>query len=782
MHFQQVLTQIKNKTNLHIFIAGLIFIGIFVAFFHSILFSNSFIISDGLIPAYFKITTWSNSIYSGFPLTTDPIWNLFYPLKFIVYKLLHLDFNFFIISGYFLMAFFTYCYMYSLTRLKTAAFISAIIFSFSGYGIFEIGHAANFVHTICWLPLILLSFEKLKNDSSFFWVVVGIIAIAMTIAGGFPQISVAIFPLIFSYALLLSSQTDNRGKKLLFYLGILAAGYLLAAPIVISTFILSMLSSRKHLTWEIFGTYYVEIKQLLLFNFPYLTGGYYGIYAKIPGFGNFEMVGNHGFVGFLSLILASLGAFLSPKNLRSIGYYWLFFCILSVLVALGPQVEFFYRTLFHIPVVNNFRAPERYLFIFCFGISALAGIGVQVIRQGLISSTSQRNKVFTLSLLAAFFLLGSVIWIYPSLQAESLAKNHFQLPAFYKNPAVFVPFIWIILSLAALFYWLKKPESLLRYLVAGAVLTVELLSTAYFSYWHPQNAFWTKEQLFNPPPYIATLRNELNKSNQRYLKMQIKGDSIGKYLWGNFPLFYHLSSAGGYTPLAIFRYTDLLQIAEGGYYIGTPPQLAANQAINIAGIKYLLTDSSAPENKLWFKDTGHFQLRNKVGETLVYENLKALPRVWFTSRVITLPSNNILEVIHSSKLLDGSHFDPAHIALVDSPQDFKFATDSNAHATIKKLGNNKVIINTQTEKAQFLVIGDVYYPGWKAYIDGKPTKIFLADYAFRGVVVPAGKHTVVFKFRPIYLYAGYAMSLLVISFLSLCFLRLCIRKISKNKD
>jgi uncharacterized membrane protein YfhO len=57
-----------------------------------------------------------------------------------------------------------------------------------------------------------------------------------------------------------------------------------------------------------------------------------------------------------------------------------------------------------------------------------------------------------------------------------------------------------------------------------------------------------------------------------------------------------------------------------------------------------------------------------------------------------------------------------------------------------------------------LVLSDAYYPGWKAKIDGETTEIFPAYYAFRGVLVPAGKHTVEYIYFPLSLKIGLLIS------------------------
>lgn len=48
----------------------------------------------------------------------------------------------------------------------------------------------------------------------------------------------------------------------------------------------------------------------------------------------------------------------------------------------------------------------------------------------------------------------------------------------------------------------------------------------------------------------------------------------------------------------------------------------------------------------------------------------------------------------------------------------------------------------------FLFLSDTYYPGWKVTLDRKPSPIYRANYAFRGAMVPAGKHTVTFTYQP----------------------------------
>ena len=69
-------------------------------------------------------------------------------------------------------------------------------------------------------------------------------------------------------------------------------------------------------------------------------------------------------------------------------------------------------------------------------------------------------------------------------------------------------------------------------------------------------------------------------------------------------------------------------------------------------------------------------------------------------------------------------------------------------------------VQTSSSSPSFLVTSDVYYPGWRASLDGAPVQLFRADYALRGVQVPAGRHVVKFEFVPRTFYYGAALSAL----------------------
>lgn len=154
-----------------------------------------------------------------------------------------------------------------------------------------------------------------------------------------------------------------------------------------------------------------------------------------------------------------------------------------------------------------------------------------------------------------------------------------------------------------------------------------------------------------------------------------------------------------------------------------------------------------------------------VGASRVYENMRAMPRVWLVREVLTVSEGEALAAVTTSRLPNGDRFDPRHHALVEEP----FAHDASASSDTRGAGAQDIaLISGMTDEAleietwvsepSFLVTSDLHYPGWEATVDGRPAHIFRADYVLRGVAVPAGHRRVRFEFKPRSLAYGAGLS------------------------
>jgi hypothetical protein len=148
-----------------------------------------------------------------------------------------------------------------------------------------------------------------------------------------------------------------------------------------------------------------------------------------------------------------------------------------------------------------------------------------------------------------------------------------------------------------------------------------------------------------------------------------------------------------------------------------------------------------------------------INGVCVFENLRAMPRVWLVPEVVHLKKEEVLRAIHSSPLPDGRLFNPYQMALVEEPLTFRLNEwDEKAFAHLVFLTNARIEIQTNSKSPSFLILSEIYYPGWKAFVDGVETHLFQTNYVLRGIMLPAGSHIIHFKFEPRSFYYGAGIS------------------------
>ena len=79
--------------------------------------------------------------------------------------------------------------------------------------------------------------------------------------------------------------------------------------------------------------------------------------------------------------------------------------------------------------------------------------------------------------------------------------------------------------------------------------------------------------------------------------------------------------------------------------------------------------------------------------------------------------------------------------------------------------NGSTKLDVRARSYGFLLLNELSYPGWTAYLDGQRVRVWRANYLFRAVEIPPGDHVVEFRFEPDSLKLGLALSLPAISFL-----------------
>ena len=149
--------------------------------------------------------------------------------------------------------------------------------------------------------------------------------------------------------------------------------------------------------------------------------------------------------------------------------------------------------------------------------------------------------------------------------------------------------------------------------------------------------------------------------------------------------------------------------------------------------------------------------RDKEGKEFPTTNPDANGNAWFVSQVklVTTPDEEM-------KSLDS--LDSKNVAIVNE-KEFRisvkaFAKDSSATITLDSYKPNHLIYKSNNANEGLAVFSEMYYKnGWNAYIDGKKSDHIRVDYVLRGLQIPAGKHTIEFKFEPQVIKTGSTITL-----------------------
>jgi hypothetical protein len=165
-------------------------------------------------------------------------------------------------------------------------------------------------------------------------------------------------------------------------------------------------------------------------------------------------------------------------------------------------------------------------------------------------------------------------------------------------------------------------------------------------------------------------------------------------------------------------------------------QVPSQRAADMMGVKTLLTwgtlagDLASAFHEVYSDDMVH-----------IYENSQVLPRAYLAHQAEVLPNSSA-----ALRRLGESDFNPWRTAVVEEPLELPPSDHNISAAAIRSYSPLQVVIDTDSQQNTLLVLTDSYYPGWRAYVDGKETPILHANYLFRGVALPSGKHTVEFVY------------------------------------
>ena len=229
----------------------------------------------------------------------------------------------------------------------------------------------------------------------------------------------------------------------------------------------------------------------------------------------------------------------------------------------------------------------------------------------------------------------------------------------------------------------------------------------------------------------------------------------------NRPTALRVQSTQIYHAVHLARYDEYLETMNGetqNYHSANVlPEGLDSPLLDLLNTRHIVTPANPPGPSAGNLESlkGDYPTVYKDDQVKVLKNEEALPRAWIVHSARQTKPKETLE------LLDSGEVDPRETALLEEKPP-RLERSSNASAdriSFEVYEPDKMKLDVSTEARGLLVLSEVYYPAWKAYVDGESVSLYRANYLFRGVPIPEGEHTVELRYESASLRLGIAISL-----------------------
>jgi hypothetical protein len=679
-----------------------------------------------------KLPLWNPYLFSGVPFLANPQPALFYPPVWLltVFSATHVA-GLLVYLHLWLAGVGMYGWLRSEGADDVGALLGAVVFSFNGYFAVRIfaGHL-GVVMTQAWLPMILWAFQRALKRNTVTGALLGGLPVAFSLLAGHTASFLYVGLVLVTYALYRAWEAWQRTRApraalgpLLLGSAVILTGLGLAAVQWLPTWEFVRLSTRQEASYAFAAGHSWPPGYLLTLLIPNFFGelartGYWGdgIYTELIFY-----------TGILPLFLTLALGFRKLSQHRLVRFL-LALGGAGLLLALG-QFGILHRLAYNfLPLFQATRAPARAGFLFTFAVAALGGLLLTWLRQEPEQTRPALRR----------WVRGPFPWLVTALTALVVLTG-FVLFALQRDSNPQVGRLWHIANNSALFLFLfLLTVGLLRAWQRGrlkahqgAMLVIGLTLLDLWGF---------GRSLIQPTPVVdnAYWRIVAEITNGREGRVLPWGLNIFEHNQG---MAWELESVFGYDPLELERYFR--------FTTAVPDPRA--RAYDLLHARYLVTtqEMNFPE------EADAPQLLDQREGVWVYERPTALPRAWLVHQVEVLGEGALLE------RLDDPAFDPQSTALLEGEPACALAKATQPEEVqFSRRGNNQIEVEVRAASEGILVLSEVFYPGWRAAVDGKPVPILRADYLLRAVCVPAGAHQVTLTFTPPSLRIGAAITLL----------------------
>ncbi len=569
---------------------------------------------------------WNPYIFGGMPMFATAQVGILYPLNwFYVSFSPATATNLMVIATYMVAALGAYLYARRIGVTVAGAMITSLAWQFSGAAIGQISHI-NIVHTAAMIPWILWAAERYAERSSIKRGAIISAFIAVQFFAGHQQAFFNSLLLVSAYLLVMTvGNRELRGRYLTSF-AFLAIGLLLASVQILPTFELLRRSERSAATYEFFTSFSMPKRFMLTFVAPYVMGGGDGRLFRAPYVGPqfySEMVG---YAGLLVIILGIIAVLIKP-DLRT--KFWTAAAVICLLLAFGGYAPFyFYKLLYHVPLLNLFRVPARHLMEVDFALAVLAGRGFTALYE---HRAQLRTRIIALTTALAVF--GFTVLAVTVLRPAEFHLARAIPVTLLRAPELFVPVGMAVLSAGALWFFVRGQKG--ATVLLFAVLLLDLAVWGQSSGWlveSPRNT----DEYFQQPAVMQTLNTiaPADRSSFRILTAPHHFDpavppvppsishSPNWVLWTQPDVYmmHGIQNAAGYDGFGLARYSELAGRMKVWGELTDPDATlrSGSREIDLANVRYLISmRQQASANSA---ANGFLKADQKLGDSLFAGN------------------------------------------------------------------------------------------------------------------------------------------------------------------
>ena len=220
-----------------------------------------------------------------------------------------------------------------------------------------------------------------------------------------------------------------------------------------------------------------------------------------------------------------------------------------------------------------------------------------------------------------------------------------------------------------------------------------------------------------------------------------------------------LHDVQGYNPIHVARYDEYVAALNGRsqdyHHADVFEEGLSSTLLDLLNARYIVVPAVRASDQTAPRLDRAYPAVYEDEQVRVLENPHALPRAWIVH------SAQVVGPGEAARLLAAGGVDPKSVALLEQPPPSLAQPDdpSAEAAAITAYDADRIALRVNTQAPGLLVLSEVYYPAWKAYVDDRPVPLYAANHALRAVPLPAGEHIVELRYESTALMVGLAISL-----------------------